>query len=70
MLAGDALSNYKTVVSFAREDQIVSDYERMLEQPVAIAKRMGHVIGLTFGFSQFTQYAVFATLFYFGAVFI
>ena len=51
MLAGDALSNYKTVVSFAREDQIVSDYERMLEEPVAIAKRMGHVIGLTFGFS-------------------
>ena len=54
MLAGDAISNYKTVVSFAREDQILKDYERMLDKPVAAAKKQGHVIGLVFGFSQFT----------------
>lgn len=53
LLAGDALSNYKTVLSFAREDQIIKDYERMLEEPVALATRKGHVIGLVFGFSQF-----------------
>ena len=42
----------------------------MLDQPVALATRKGHLIGLVFGFSQFTQYAVFATLFYFGAIFM
>jgi hypothetical protein len=31
---------------------------------------MAHVIGITFGFSQFVQYGVFGTLFYFGAIFI
>lgn len=51
MLAGDAISNYKTVLSFAREDQIINDYEKMLEKPVAITKKKGHIIGLTFGFS-------------------
>ena len=35
-----------------------------------IAIRKSHVIGIVFGFSQFVQYAVFAALYYFGAVFI
>ena len=26
LLAGDAISNYKTVISLAREDEIVNDY--------------------------------------------
>ena len=28
-----------------------------------------HLIGFIFGFSQFVQYAVFAVLYYFGAIF-
>lgn len=70
LLAGDALLNYKTVVSFAREEQLIKDYERLLQGPVDIAKRKAHSISLIFGFSQFTQYGVFAALYYFGALFI
>lgn len=70
MLAGDAISNYKTVASFAREDQIVKDYDRMLEDSCNAGMRMAHIIGLLFGFSQFAQYGIYALLYYFGAIFI
>lgn len=69
LLAGDSILNYRTVASFANEDQIVRDFARMLEGPVEVAKRRSTTIGLVFGFSQFIQYAVFATLFYVGAIF-
>ncbi len=37
LLAGDAIINYRTVASFANEDQILKDYDRMLEGPVQVA---------------------------------
>lgn len=52
MLAGDSISNYKTVASFAREDQIIKDYDRMLNDACVSGQRMAHIIGLLFGFSQ------------------
>jgi hypothetical protein len=41
-----------------------------LEEPQNIGCRKAHIISFVFGFSQFTQYAVFAALYYFGALFI
>jgi hypothetical protein len=41
----------------------------MLDGPVVVATKKCHLIGFVFGFSQFVQYAVFAVLYYFGAVF-
>ncbi|CDW81593.1 abc transporter family protein [Stylonychia lemnae] len=70
LLAGDAIINYRTVASFGNEDQILSDYKKLLDGPLQIAVRKSHVIGLVFGFSQFVQYAVFAVLYYVGAVII
>lgn len=69
LLAGDSILNYRTVASFANEDQIVADFSRMLDGPVSVATKKCHLIGFVFGFSQFVQYAVFAVLYYFGAVF-
>jgi ATP-binding cassette subfamily B (MDR/TAP) protein 1 len=69
LLAGDSIINYRTVASFANEDQILQDFERHLQGPVNIAINKCHLIGCIFGFSQFVQYAVFAVLYYFGAVF-
>jgi len=69
LLAGDSILNYRTVASFANEDQIVNDFARLLEEPVKIAIKKCHIIGFVFGFSQFVQYAVFAVLYYVGAVF-
>ena len=69
LLAGDSILNYRTVSSFANEDQILLDFAHLLDEPVAVAIRKCHLIGFVFGFSQFVQYAVFAILYYMGAVF-
>ncbi len=70
ILAGDAILNYRTVASFGHEEQIVSDYDRLLEGPVSVAIRKCHSIALTFGFTQFIKFAVFAALYYFTALFM
>ena len=69
ILAGDAIINYRTVASFANEDQLIRDFSNLLEEPVNVAIKKCHLIGFIFGFSQFVQYSVFAVLFHFGAVF-
>eukprot|EP00347_Sterkiella_histriomuscorum_P022139 403331544 len=70
LLAGDAILNYRTVAAFGYEDQIVKDYDSLLEGPVQIAKKNSHKIGLSFGFTQFIQYGVPALLYYAGGLFI
>lgn len=54
MLAGDSIINYRTVASFANEDQIISDFSHLLDGPVKVAMKKCHAIGIVFGFSQFT----------------
>ena len=51
LLAGDSIINYRTVASFANEDQIVNDFSRLLDGPVNIAIKKCHLIGFVFGFS-------------------
>lgn len=70
LLAGDAINNYRTVASFAYDDRVVSQYAKYLEEPLKSSNKKAHVLGLSMGFSQFVQYAVFATCFYAGARFI
>lgn len=70
VLAGDSIINYRTVASFANEDQILADYDAMLEGPVQVATKKCHVMGITFGFSQFVQYGVYAVMFYASALFL
>jgi hypothetical protein len=42
----------------------------MLEGPVQVATKKCHVMGITFGFSQFMQYGVYAIMFYASALFL
>ena len=70
LLAGDSIINYRTVASFGNEDRVVADYDRLLEGPVSVTQRKSHIIGMTFGFSQFTQYGVYALLYYIAAIFM
>ena len=51
VLAGDAILNYRTVASFGNDEQIIADYDRMLEGPYKIAVSKCHVIGIIFGFT-------------------
>lgn len=69
LLAGDSIINYRTVASFANEDQIIMDFGNMLQGPVNVSVKQCHLIAFIFGFSQFIQYAIYAVLYYYGAVF-
>ena len=51
LLAGDAIINYRTVASFAHEDQLISDFNLLLEEPKRRAVKQAHIIGGTYGFS-------------------
>ena len=64
--ASDAIINFKTVASLGYTDKIVEDYAALLkiDQKTSICK--AHSIGITFGFSQFAQFATNALVFYFG----
>mmetsp|Transcript_42048 Transcript_42048/g.30267 ORF Transcript_42048/g.30267 Transcript_42048/m.30267 type:complete len:83 (-) Transcript_42048:1404-1652(-) len=53
LLAGDAIANYRTVASFAHDDEIVAEFERLLAGPVKKAVRTAHTTGFLYGFSQF-----------------
>ena len=51
LLAGDAISNYRTVASFAHDELIVKQYDLFLDGPTKRALKFVHFIGLAFGFS-------------------
>jgi ATP-binding cassette subfamily B (MDR/TAP) protein 1 len=62
--------NYRTVASFANEEQILEDYKTLLNGPLNKISKDAHILGGLFGFSQFVQYAVYAVLYYAGAQFM
>lgn len=69
LLAGDAITNYRTVASFGYDNLLVKEYERLISFPLKTNLKKAHCIGFWFGFSQFVQNAVFATLYWVGARF-
>lgn len=69
LLAGDAITNYRTVSSFGYDDLLIKEYDRLIDIPLQTNLRKAHCIGFWFGFSQFVQYGVFALLYWAGAMF-
>ena len=68
--ASEAVNNMRTVASFAKEDKLLRNYEKKLERPLQLAVRKGNISGLSFGFSQFGMFFVYALVFFIGAVFM
>lgn len=64
LLVGDTITNYRTVASFANNGLILDRYQDYLLVPYQKGLKSSHQIGVTFGFSQFVQFATFAVLFY------
>lgn len=46
LLAGDSIMNYRTVASFAHEEQILKDFDRLLSAPYPTVVRKAHIMGL------------------------
>lgn len=70
LLCGDSIINYKTVQSMGHEELFVRKYLEY-QNPITEISRCKHIkAGLAFGVGQFSVYAVFAGLFYFGGLLI
>jgi len=52
LLAGDAISNFKTVQSFANEELIIQLYERFYEPVITTTVKESMKVGIGFGMSQ------------------
>jgi ATP-binding cassette subfamily B (MDR/TAP) protein 1 len=70
LLCGDAITNYKTVQSFGNEELVVKKYKELMMPVFALTKKAHLKTGFAFGLSQFSQYLVFAAMFYCGGLII
>jgi len=70
LLCGDAITNFKTVQSFANEDMIVQKYVDYMSPVNKVTYVTNIKVGFGFGLSQFTQFACFAAMFYAAGVLI
>lgn len=53
MLAGEAVSNIRTVAAFCSEEKVIDLYAHELAQPSKSAFRRGQMTGLFYGVAQF-----------------
>jgi ATP-binding cassette, subfamily B (MDR/TAP), member 1 len=67
VLAGDAIMNYRTVASFGSADQIIKEYDRLMEGPVRLYLKKAHFIGISFGFGNLSMFITWAILYYSAA---
>jgi ABC-type transport system involved in Fe-S cluster assembly fused permease/ATPase subunit len=51
LLAGDAILNYRTVISFAHDEKIVQDYLSLLIAPQKEVIKSSHITGILYGMS-------------------
>jgi len=66
----EAVTNMRTVASFAREEQLCETFNKKLEGPLRRAREKGTLSGLAYGFTHLAMLGKNALIFYLGAVFI
>ncbi|KAL6008397.1 (ABC) transporter [Asimina triloba] len=53
MLAGEAVSNIRTIAAFCSEEKVMDMYSRELEEPSKRSFRRGQIVGIFYGVSQY-----------------
>ena len=68
-LLGDLILNYRTVISFGEQnvDQIMQQYEDLLNQPMKKKIKLAHLTGVAFGYSVAMRFIMIGSLFYIGS---
>jgi len=51
LLAGDAINNFRTIMSFGNTEMVVKKFDDLLEDSHKSAVKNAHVIGFLYGFS-------------------
>lgn len=64
ILAGDAITNYRTVMSFGNNEMVIKKFDELLQESYHNSIKKAHFIGFMYGFSQFAQNALFSALYY------
>ncbi|KAL3636599.1 ABC transporter B member 19 [Castilleja foliolosa] len=67
MIAGEGVSNIRTVAAFNAQDKIISLFSQELRAPQRRSLRRSQSSGLLFGLSQLTLYASEALILWYGA---
>ncbi|PIA58600.1 hypothetical protein AQUCO_00500497v1 [Aquilegia coerulea] len=68
MLAGEAVSNMRTVAAFCSEEKVIDLYARELEDPAKQSFRRGQIAGLFYGISQFFLFSSYGLALWYGSV--
>ncbi|XP_050231366.1 ABC transporter B family member 19-like [Mercurialis annua] len=66
-IAAGAVSNIRTVATFSAQQQIVTSFERALDEPKKKSVTRSQLLGLTLGVSQGAMYGAYTLTLWFGA---
>ncbi|XWS62178.1 hypothetical protein CRYUN_Cryun07bG0188800 [Craigia yunnanensis] len=68
MLAGEAVSNIRTVAAFCAEEKIVDLYARELVEPSKRSFNRGQIAGIFYGISQFFIFSSYGLALWYGSI--
>ncbi|KAJ0229117.1 ABC transporter B family member 10 [Hirschfeldia incana] len=68
MLAGEAISNIRTVAAFCAEDKVLELYSNELLEPSKRSFRRGQTAGILYGVSQFFIFSSYGLALWYGSV--
>ncbi|KAM7525446.1 hypothetical protein LguiA_015348 [Lonicera macranthoides] len=68
MLAGEAVSNIRTVAAFCSEEKVLDLYARELVEPSKRSFKRGQIAGIFYGISQFFIFSSYGLALWYGSV--
>ncbi|VYS45656.1 unnamed protein product [Arabidopsis thaliana] len=68
MLAGESISNIRTVVAFCAEEKVLDLYSKELLEPSERSFRRGQMAGILYGVSQFFIFSSYGLALWYGSI--
>lgn len=69
-LVSEAVTNYRTIMSFANEELILKYYAHTLSLPYSSGIKRSHISGILFGYQRFSMWLLYGAAFLVAAVFL
>eukprot|EP01018_Ginkgo_biloba_P034173 Gb_33057 [translate_table: standard] len=67
MVAGEAVSNMRTVAAFNGEERVLSVFKEFLNKPMKRSFRTGQIAGFIYGISHFAMYCSYGLALWYGS---